>query len=50
MVHHPGYDFNDDNVALCAAYWALLAERFLSNDTPPTKDIPDEQAPLAVRP
>ena len=29
MVHNPGYDFNDDNVAVGAAYWALLAERFL---------------------
>ena len=28
MVHHPGYDFNDDNVAIGAAYWALLVERF----------------------
>ena len=30
MVHNPGYDFNDDNVAVGAAYWALLAQRFLS--------------------
>ena len=44
MVHHPGYDFNDDNVALGAAYWALLAERFLSDSTQPLKDIRDEQA------
>ena len=29
MVHNPGYDFNDDNVAIGAAYWALLVERFL---------------------
>jgi hippurate hydrolase len=29
MVHNPGYDFNDDNVALGGAYWVLLAERFL---------------------
>ena len=29
MVHNPGYDFNDDNVAIGSAYWALLAERFL---------------------
>jgi hippurate hydrolase len=29
MVHNPGYDFNDDNVAVGAAYWALLTERFL---------------------
>ena len=30
MVHHPGYDFNDDNVPIGAAYWVLLAERFLT--------------------
>jgi hippurate hydrolase len=29
MVHNPSYDFNDDNVAIGAAYWALLVERFL---------------------
>jgi len=29
MVHNPGYDFNDDNIAVGAAYWTLLAERFL---------------------
>ncbi len=29
MVHHPGYDFNDDNIAIGSAYWALLARRFL---------------------
>jgi hippurate hydrolase len=31
MVHNPGYDFNDDTIAIGAAYWALLAERFLSD-------------------
>ena len=30
MVHHPGYDFNDENIAVGSAYWVLLAERFLS--------------------
>jgi hippurate hydrolase len=30
MVHNPGYDFNDDNVAIGSAYWVLLAERFLT--------------------
>ena len=30
MVHNPGYDFNDDNIAVGAAYWTLLAQRFLS--------------------
>lgn len=29
MVHSPGYDFNDDNIAVGAAYWVLLAQRFL---------------------
>ena len=28
-VHNPGYDFDDHNVAIGAAYWVLLAERFL---------------------
>ena len=35
MVHHPGYDFNDDNVAVGSAYWVALAERFLSAAQPP---------------
>ncbi|MDM0011643.1 M20 aminoacylase family protein [Variovorax sp. J22P168] len=30
MVHNPGYDFNDANVAIGSAYWVLLAERFLA--------------------
>ena len=29
MVHNPGYDFNDSNIAIGSAYWVLLAERFL---------------------
>ena len=29
MVHNPGYDFNDDNIAVGGAYWVLLAESFL---------------------
>jgi hippurate hydrolase len=29
MVHNPGYDFNDDNIAIGGSYWVLLAERFL---------------------
>jgi hippurate hydrolase len=29
MVHHPGYDFNDDNIAVGSAFWVRLAERFL---------------------
>ena len=31
MVHNPGYDFNDDNIAIGSAYWTLLAERFLTD-------------------
>lgn len=30
MVHHPGYDFNDDNIAVGSAFWVQLAERFLA--------------------
>jgi hippurate hydrolase len=29
MVHNPGYDFNDHNIAVGSALWVLLAERFL---------------------
>ncbi|MEY2620905.1 MAG: putative hydrolase YxeP [Pseudomonadota bacterium] len=29
MVHNPGYDFNDDNIALGSAYWSMLVERYL---------------------
>lgn len=29
-VHNPAYDFNDANIVPGAAYWTLLAERFLS--------------------
>jgi hippurate hydrolase len=29
MVHNPGYDFNDGNLPIGAAYWALLAETYL---------------------
>lgn len=28
-VHHPRYDFNDDNLRIGAAYWSLLVERYL---------------------
>jgi hippurate hydrolase len=31
MVHNPGYDFNDANIAVGAAYWTLLAHRFLTD-------------------
>jgi hippurate hydrolase len=30
MVHNPGYDFNDAAMQTGAAYWSLLAERFLA--------------------
>jgi hippurate hydrolase len=30
MLHNAGYDFNDDNVTVGAAYWSRLVERFLS--------------------
>ena len=29
MVHNPNYDFDDANIPVGAAYWALLAQRFL---------------------
>ena len=29
MIHNPGYDFNDDILALGATYWARLAKGFL---------------------
>lgn len=29
-VHNPGYDFNDRNLPVGAAYWSRLAERFLA--------------------
>jgi hippurate hydrolase len=34
MVHNPGYDFNDDNMAVGSAFWVRLAERFLSAKEP----------------
>jgi hippurate hydrolase len=30
MVHNPGYDFNDDNIANGAAYWVALVETFFA--------------------
>ena len=30
MCHHPGYNFNDANMGVGPAYWALLVERFLA--------------------
>jgi hippurate hydrolase len=34
MVHNPGYDFNDGNIAVGSAFWVLLAQRFLSGERP----------------
>ena len=31
MVHNPGYDFNDDNIATGAAYWAALVQKFFAH-------------------
>lgn len=30
LLHNPGYDFNDDNLTVGAAYWTRLVERYLS--------------------
>jgi hippurate hydrolase len=30
MVHNPGYDFNDDNIAVGASYWAALVQEFFA--------------------
>jgi hippurate hydrolase len=30
MVHNPGYDFNDDNIATGASYWKTLVQEFFS--------------------
>ncbi len=35
MVHNPRYDFNDDILPVGAAYWTLLAERFLGAPAAP---------------
>ncbi len=37
MVHHPGYDFNDDNIAIGSAFWVKLAERFLGAEGSPVR-------------
>ncbi|MGY8526392.1 M20 aminoacylase family protein [Paracidovorax citrulli] len=29
LLHNPGYDFNDDNLTVGAAYWTRLVERYL---------------------
>lgn len=30
MVHNPGYDFNDDNIATGSAYWVALVQAYLA--------------------
>ncbi|RZA30125.1 MAG: M20/M25/M40 family metallo-hydrolase [Proteobacteria bacterium] len=30
MVHHPNYDFNDDNIAVGSAIWVAMVNRFLT--------------------
>jgi hippurate hydrolase len=30
LLHNPGYDFNDDNLTVGAAYWTRLVERYLA--------------------
>ncbi len=42
MVHNPGYDFHDDNIAIGAAYWVLLAERFLRPPSAPRQTFHEE--------
>jgi len=37
-VHNPGYDFNDGNIPVGAAYWALLCERFLVDQPWPANE------------
>lgn len=29
MVHNPGYDFHDGNIAIGSAFWSLLVQRYL---------------------
>ena len=37
MVHNPGFDFNDDNIAVGSAFWVRLAQRYLvAEESPPT--------------
>ncbi len=31
MCHHPGYNFNDENLCIGSAYWVALAERYLKS-------------------
>ena len=31
MVHNPGYDFHDGNIAIGSAFWSLLVKRYLQD-------------------
>jgi hippurate hydrolase len=44
MVHTPGYDFNDRNIAPGSAFWVLLAERFLRAQDPNAGDEATERS------
>lgn len=33
MVHHPDYDFNDDNIAVGSALWVAMVNRYLGLPT-----------------
>jgi len=33
MVHNPGYDFNDDNIATGSAYWVELVKEYFSESS-----------------
>ena len=38
MVHNPGFDFNDDNIAVGSAFWVRLAQRYLVAEASPPTD------------
>lgn len=46
VVHHPGYDFNDENLVVGAATWVGLAEDFL---VPQESGVPDTSTDEAAR-
>ncbi len=48
MVHNPHYDFNDDILPVGAAYWTLLAERYL--EAPVSPAAPGQPAQAAADP
>jgi hippurate hydrolase len=44
MVHNPGYDFNDGNIAVGSAFWSLLVERYLTTDGSQGRTRPDSRS------